>query len=212
MIESLEEIIRNSEKLTDLEGNLLSVAKDKEVSTILITSCNNQEGKTYTATLMAHALATYARAKVLLIDGNIQFPIMHNLFKMSQFPGMTEHLLANTDSGVIRTTEYDNLNVMVHGKRNVDYLQAFRSGKFLEKIEKLKKEYDYIIYDGDSVLSSSDTLVIAKSFDGIVFVIECEKTRWEVMKTTQDKLKKSGGEILGVVLNRRQYYIPNIVY
>jgi Mrp family chromosome partitioning ATPase len=48
--------------------------------------------------------------------------------------------------------------------------------------------------------------------DGVVLVVEAEKTRWPVAETVRDKIKNSGGNILGIVLNKRRYYIPDWIY
>jgi Mrp family chromosome partitioning ATPase len=48
--------------------------------------------------------------------------------------------------------------------------------------------------------------------DGVVLVVEAEKTRWPVAENVRDKIKGSGGNILGIVLNKRRYYIPEWVY
>jgi protein-tyrosine kinase len=33
-----------------------------------------------------------------------------------------------------------------------------------------------------------------------------------VAETVRDKIKRSGGKILGLVLNKRRYYIPEWIY
>ena len=50
-------------------------------------------------------------------------------------------------------------------------------------------------------------------FDAAFIVIVCEKTRWEVVQIAEDKIKKSGGPTaIGIIFNRRKYYIPRFVY
>jgi hypothetical protein len=62
-------------------------------------------------------------------------------------------------------------------------------------------------------MSSSVALRHIRLFDAVLIVIECEKTRWEVLEVAEDKIKKSGGSsAIGVVCNRRKYYIPSTVY
>jgi len=43
-------------------------------------------------------------------------------------------------------------------------------------------------------------------------VVECEKTKWEVVQLAQGKLKQAGVQHIGVVLNKRKYYLPSSVY
>jgi hypothetical protein len=43
-------------------------------------------------------------------------------------------------------------------------------------------------------------------------VAECEKTKWEILDLAKAKITNVNGKILGVVLNKRQYYIPAGLY
>ena len=91
-------------------------------------------------------------------------------------------------------------------------LDVFETETLQNLIVSLKKDFDYVIVDGQSVSGSSDVSIISKYFDGVVFVVECEKTRWEVLQQSKEKIKGVGGKILGVVLNKRVYYITQKVY
>jgi Mrp family chromosome partitioning ATPase len=46
----------------------------------------------------------------------------------------------------------------------------------------------------------------------VILVVESGKTRRQVALTAKRKLEGAGGKILGVVLNKRRYYIPEFVY
>ena len=48
--------------------------------------------------------------------------------------------------------------------------------------------------------------------DGVVLVVEAEKTRWPVALNVKEKTEQGGGRVLGVVFNKRKYYIPEWLY
>ncbi len=48
--------------------------------------------------------------------------------------------------------------------------------------------------------------------DGVIIVVEAEKTRWQVALSLKEKIINNGGNILGLVFNKRQYYIPQFIY
>ena len=48
--------------------------------------------------------------------------------------------------------------------------------------------------------------------DGVVLVLEAEKTRWQVADKARESIENHGGKVLGVVLNKRRYYIPDFIY
>jgi protein-tyrosine kinase len=78
--------------------------------------------------------------------------------------------------------------------------------------EALRREFDLVLIDSPAVTSSTDSLVMCSKVDGVVLVVEAEKTRWPVVNSAKERLVENGANILGAVLNKRQYYIPRSVY
>ena len=76
----------------------------------------------------------------------------------------------------------------------------------------LRSRFDYVFFDTGPVLNSSDVALMARHFDGVIVVVECERTKWEVLELAKAKIVNVNGKILGVVLNKRQYYIPAGLY
>ncbi len=53
---------------------------------------------------------------------------------------------------------------------------------------------------------------LAAAHPGVVLVVEAEKTKWPVAAAVRDKIIQHGGNVLGIVFNRRKYYIPGWLY
>jgi capsular exopolysaccharide synthesis family protein len=203
----------NNVELATVEGNLLSAAKGAQVKTVFVTSCRRSEGKTTTAVAVAHALATTGGAKVLLVDGNQRAPKVHQYFEMEASPGLSEVLAGKaTIAAAMRATEFERLTVLPYGAGGGDTAESGRPEALAAALGSWKTQFDYVIFDGDSALASSGAVLAAKHFDGVVFVVECEKTKWEVLELAKEKIANVGGNILGVVLNRRRFYIPRGLY
>jgi protein-tyrosine kinase len=207
-------IFKNLKELSTIEGNIASFASDKQfIKTILVTSCSPLEGKTVSAISMALALSIEANAKVVLIEGNMSSPRIHEMFNVDNVPGLSDLLISRSNlSEIMRPTEFKNLTIITAGSDISKKLDVFETETLQNLIVSLKKDFDYVIVDGQSVSGSSDVSIISKYFDGVVFVVECEKTRWEVLQQSKEKIKGVGGKILGVVLNKRIYYIPEKLY
>jgi len=206
-------LLKNVGELHAIKGNLLSVAKNKKIKTILVTSSKPAEGKTVTAINMACGFS-YTRSKVILIDGNLHEPCIHKMFNVSDTPGLSDIFTSNQEfnNDVLRETEYKWLSVMPCGTKIDNTFDVFEIDTFKEKLDFMKKDFDYVILDGHSILSSSDVPLVAKYFDGIVMVVECEMTKWEVVQQAKERLENVGGNILGIVLNKRRYHIPRMFY
>ncbi len=76
----------------------------------------------------------------------------------------------------------------------------------------LRERFDYVLLDAPPVATSPVGLSLAGLADGVVLVVEAEKTRWPVAADTKDQIVKHGGKLLGIALNKRKYHIPESVY
>jgi len=69
-----------------------------------------------------------------------------------------------------------------------------------------------IIVDSPPASMFPDGPAIVSRLDGVILVVEAEKTRWHVALSVKEKILKSGGNILGIVFNKRRLYIPEFIY
>lgn len=203
------EILKHAGSLAELQGSLLSATSGKAVRSLLVTSGRNAEGKSTVAVGLAVALARNANVKVLLVDANFRRPSLAGLFGLSPAPGLCEFLTGLPGDQVIQKTNEPRLSLLSSGeKSSVAELLVKHSGR----LSALCEGFDYVVFDGDSTLTSSEAALLAQHVDGVILVAECEQTKWEILALCKEKLSRLGGQVLGVVLNKRQFYIPGALY
>lgn len=207
--ESLDKILEHAGALTSLQGSLLSAANGKGVRSMLITSGRDREGKSTVAVGLAAAMARQANANVLLVDANFRRPALAGLFGLSAEPGLREFLTGTPGEQVIQKTDEPRLSLLTAGGAGTI---AELLSSIPERLRALCEGFDYVVFDGDSTLTSSEAALLAQYVDGVVLVAECEQTKWEILSLCKDKLARLGGKVLGVVLNKRQFYIPGALY
>jgi Mrp family chromosome partitioning ATPase len=83
---------------------------------------------------------------------------------------------------------------------------------FEDIMQRLREDFELVLVDAPPLSESSDAVLLAAKSDGVVLVVEAEKTRWQVAQSMRDRLGKQKAEILGVILNKRRYYIPRAIY
>jgi capsular exopolysaccharide synthesis family protein len=210
----IEEILKhNLGAISGVQDGIVSAAENRDLRTLLVTSCNRGEGKTVTSIGMATALAGQANAQVLLLDGHFAAPALHEHFGIPRQPGLSEFL--TTDIGleeVVCRTDDPRLLLIPSGGAGATPFGAGRDQALAQRFASLREKFDYVICDGRAVFASAEVPLAAGLFDGIVLVVECERTRWEVVQDAKERLQKAGGRLLGVVLNKRRYYIPKALY
>ncbi|MBF0472260.1 MAG: CpsD/CapB family tyrosine-protein kinase [Nitrospirae bacterium] len=202
-------IKKNLNELRLIEENLISAAYDKKIKTIYVTSCSSKEGKTTAAVSLSYALADHS--KVLLVDGNFRVPVLHKIFSLNKTPGLLDIFRDNEGHTLIpMSTEFEKLKVLPNGEPLAKTFNIFRNKTFIEIYNLWLDLFDYVVFDGDSILDSIDISDVVRYFDGIILVVECERTTCSALQDAKAKVERGGGNILGVVLNKRRYYIPKI--
>jgi Mrp family chromosome partitioning ATPase len=106
----------------------------------------------------------------------------------------------------------DNLRVITSGNPHPNPVNIFRSDFFDSWIDQMKGQGDWVLFDSPPPNMYSDSIALAGKVDGVVLVVQAEKTRVKVIQNTRDLLENGGGNILGVVLNKRHFHIPDWLY
>lgn len=79
-------------------------------------------------------------------------------------------------------------------------------------LNKLKEEFDLILIDSPSAITCTHCLMLSPKVDGVVLVVQAGKTRWQTVEKVKEGIIAKDGKILGVVLNKRHYPIPEFIY
>jgi Mrp family chromosome partitioning ATPase len=74
--------------------------------------------------------------------------------------------------------------------------------------EQLRREYRYILIDCPSLREAEHAVILASLVDGVVLVVEANRTQKDQFHYAERTLEDAGGRILGHVLNKRTYVIP----
>ena len=90
--------------------------------------------------------------------------------------------------------------------------ELFDSPRFEGFWANLKLKFDLVLVDSPPLTVSPDALALVSKVDGVVLVVEAEKTRWRTARNVTEKIERVGGKILGIVFNKRRYYIPQSIY
>lgn len=176
------------------------------------TSALHNEGKTLTSANCAVALAQDLEAKVLLIDGDLRKGSLHTLFNVPNEIGLSDLLANDFDYSVALTqTPVENLFLIPRGKtpRNPSELIGSRKMRFI--LEHLKEEpFTYVIIDTPPLTPFSDAAVMGVHTDGVILVVQANRTQREVIRKAKEFLEQTHNKLLGFVLNQVDHYASDM--
>lgn len=74
------------------------------------------------------------------------------------------------------------------------------------------EKFDLVLIDSAPASASPDGIALSRYVDGVVLVLEADKTRKPVAENLKNQILQNGGNLLGMVFNNRRYHIPEFVY
>ncbi|MEG8947056.1 GumC family protein [Rosettibacter firmus] len=179
---------------------------DKEnLKTILVTSSRALEGKTTTSINLAGSLAL-ANFKTLILDADLRKPRVHSIFNEKRFPGLTDYFFGqSTYEQILRSSGINNLYYISAGTIPPNPSEILGSTQMESFLEKLKKDFDYIILDSAPLIAVTDSEILAQYVDGTILVVSANNTEIDLLEKSVDILKRDSISFLGVVLNNFTY-------
>jgi capsular exopolysaccharide synthesis family protein len=206
-----------------LRTNLAFAATAKPIKSLLITSTIPQEGKTTTCINLGITLAQQGH-RTIILDCDFRRPMLHNYlagYIKNSTHGLSDVLIGTLKlkDAVVKSTT-DNLFFITSGTIPSNPAELLGSDRMKDVVEKLKSEFEFIIFDAPPALGVADARVLGRISDGILVVIMAKKTAREAVVEVKDELERSGEKIVGFVLNgidltrhyyrhRYYYYYPN---
>lgn len=190
-----------SEQFRTIRTNLTFSLPDEELKTLFFTSASALEGK---STISANTAVTFAQAgkKVLFVDADMRKPTVHYTFRLPNAAGLSTVLTKQiTLEEVIRETDIDNLSVITSGPIPPNPSELLGSKTMTSLLEKLKEDFDLIVFDAPPTLSVTDAQILSNEMDGTVLVIDVGYTEKDSIIKAKELLEQADAKILGVVLN-----------
>lgn len=182
---------------------------------IAFTSCKTGEGVSSIAANFAAASTDGGERRVLLMDCNLQKPSLNQFLEFGSKPRRNTQHSEKAESfesvwKVVHTNQ--NLDILVTHKITASSATIFSRGWFTDLLAEAHTQYDSIILDCPPLLEDGSVAFLATRAHGVVLVVEAERIRREVIQKSISLLEESGARILGVVLNKRKFPIPQFIY
>lgn len=169
-------------------------------SIITITSANASEGKSTTAVNLAVAFSQLEN-KVLIIDADMRRSSVHKKLRLENDMGLSNILAGFVDFESAVKKVNDNFHVLTAGQIPPNPSELLGGKKFEELLEKLRKEYAYILIDTPPINVVSDALVIAPHTEGMLIVVRDRYTPTHTIKRAIENAEFANVKILGAVMN-----------
>ena len=200
-----------AENYRAIRTNIL-FSSGKPVRQIVVTSAGPGEGKTTTSVNISQVMAT-AGDRTLIVDADMRRPRLRKIFDLeANTIGLSNFLVGNaTIKEIIHPTKTDGLFIIPSGPIPPNPVELLNHPRLKELMAYVAENFDRVIYDTPPVIAVTDSAILARLADGVIFSVYGGQSHRDVIKRGIETLSKVGSHIFGVVLNnininRASYY------
>jgi capsular exopolysaccharide synthesis family protein len=199
------------EAFKSLRTNISFSIPGNKCKCIGIVSSNRGDGKSTIALNLAISLGQINK-RVLLIDCDMRLPTVARNLGVVAKPGLSDYLVGDETAAriPIRTIDEKGIDVITSGAIPPDSTILLESEQMTALVERLKEEYDYIIFDLPPITIVSDALILSKHVDGYLIVVRHNTSEYSKINETIRYMQLADCKILGFVYNgkgeEKKYY------
>jgi capsular exopolysaccharide synthesis family protein len=190
-----------SELFAIIRTRVLAARAKSGMKSVLISSPQPREGKSFTSLNLAISLAQLEKDKILLIDGDLRTKGASTLVGLEHSDGLSDFLRGRVPfADSIRATTLPHLFVSPGGQVLPSSLPAILEGtQWPNFLDLAQREFGLIIVDSVPVTAPiADFELLSAACDATLLVVQLRKTSREALDTAVQKLN---GKQLGVIVN-----------
>ena len=180
---------------------------------VVFSSVDHGNGCSKVCAQVAEVLAGQIEGAVCLIDANLRSPKLHHLFRIENERGLVD---AVAQSGPVKkflqSVHGSNLWVLPSGPLLSDSHTLLTSERLLSRFMELRQDFSHILIDAPPISPYADAVTLGRMADGIILVLEANTTRRETARKAKETLEAAKVQLLGAVLNKRTFPIPERLY
>ncbi|MEH6715000.1 polysaccharide biosynthesis tyrosine autokinase [Parasphingorhabdus flavimaris] len=170
----------------------------------LLTSTRPNEGKSTSALALAAVLAS-TKKRILLIDGDMRNPSLHQMLNEKNTTGLSNYLAGDDDlEKLISRDSLYGFDAMVAGPIPPNAAELLSSTRMHELVSKLSETYDTVIIDAPPVLGLADIPLLADAVEGVIYTIEAGGVKLRGIQAAIQRVRSSHAHIFGGIVTKVQ--------
>jgi capsular exopolysaccharide synthesis family protein len=187
------------EQYRRLASALFSLQRERTLKVVMVTSAAPREGKTLTSSNLALTFSELYGQRVLLIDGDLRRPSIHEVFGIPNTAGLSDGLVA-LDKRLQLVQVTPQLSVLPGGHPDANSMAGLISERMRAVLREATERFDWVILDSAPVGLISDARLMADLVDGVIVVIGAGSTPYHAIERAVEELGRD--RIVGTVMNR----------
>jgi capsular exopolysaccharide synthesis family protein len=180
---------------------------------VVVSGMEAGNGCSWICARMAEVLASQVSGSVCVVDANLRSPGLHREFAVQNHYGLTNALQVNEPvRRFVTSLSRPNLWLLSCGAETESMPSMLGSERMRALLPELQREFDYVLIDAPPMESGDDGIVLGRSAEGVILVLRANSSRRERARKAVQNLEAANVKVLGAVLNRRTFPVPEKIY
>ncbi|MFQ5769337.1 MAG: polysaccharide biosynthesis tyrosine autokinase, partial [bacterium] len=184
-----------------LRTNLMFSKNNGRIQSLVITSNEPGDGKSFTASNLSITLAQL-KSNTLLIDGDLRRGVLHNTFGVTKEPGLSNYLTNTVPlNSILKETHIPNLTLISCGSLIPNPSELLGSHQMQRFLDEVRRKFELVIFDSPPLNAATDAVVVGTQVDGTVIVLRAGRTDRDVAKQKLELFTHVPAKVIGAILN-----------
>lgn len=179
---------------------------------LAIVGVNSGAGASTLAANLAMASSVDCRMKTVLVDADSYRRSVTEMFELNGKPGLLELVNGSASHDECRQSLDDPpVDLIASAADSCDEVLTASAPEIAQALQAYQHDCDLLIVDLPAASQPGQAIALAQHLDGVLVVIESEKTQILAAERLLRRLSESGTEVIGVVLSKTRSYLPKLI-
>lgn len=185
---------------------------DSAPHVVVFTSPQRGAGCSWVCARTSETLAARLPGSVCVVDANLRSPAVHRYFLLDNRRGLTQALVeTHPILDYVQEVRSRKVSVLTAGSSS-GQLTPWASDHLIQRLTELRQKFTFLLIDAPAMNLYADVTLLGSVADGAILVLEADFTRPEAAVQARDALVAAKFQLLGAVLNKRTFPIPEFIY
>jgi len=210
---SLPRMEQTRDEIIKLVQRLFSSTGAETPQVVIFSAVEQGAGCSWVCARVAEIVAAHVEGPVCLIDANFHSPSIKRHFETASSPRVPdERGLPSPVRRNVERSEEGNLWLLSFRPPAGDWQTPVSLDRLKARLAELRKDFAVILIDAPPLDAYTDAALLGRMGDGVVMVLEANNTRREAAQRGKETLDAAGVRVLGAVLNKRTFPVPEFLY
>lgn len=180
---------------------------------VVFTAVDHGNGCSWVCARAAEALAAHVEGTVCVVEASVRTQSLHRYFGVSKGSTLADAMQQRGEmQKLAQSIRGTNLWLMPGEALLTNGGTALSIEQLRQRFGELCSAFSYVLVDAPPTKECAESLTYGRLADGVVLVLEAHATRREAARKVKESLEDANVRLLGVVLNKRTFPIPEALY